>query len=97
MVDAKRTIDEEFKKHPESEDLLLRGKGFFVQSEIKRLSRLLHNSHHSFCETSTDSNSDIAHEVGESYDHFYKTDTESMGEDDFDQETKSENKVDNSD
>ena len=40
------------------------------------------------------SNSDIAHEVGESYDHFYKTDTESMGEDDFDQETKSENKVD---
>ena len=44
MVDAKRTLDEEFKKHLDSEDLLLRRKVFLMQSEINRLSRLLHES-----------------------------------------------------
>ena len=97
LVDAKRTLDEEFKKYLDSEDLLLRGKAFLMQSEINRLSRLLHDWNHWFCETSTDSNSDIAQEVGEPYDHYYETDSESMGEDDVDQETKSEDEVDNSD
>jgi hypothetical protein len=56
LVNAKRTLDdEEFKKYLDSEDLLLRGKAFLMQSEINRLSRLLHDCNHWFCETSTDS------------------------------------------
>jgi hypothetical protein len=89
LVDAKRTLDEEFEKYLDSENLLFRGKAFLMHSEINRLSRLLHDCNHWFCKTSTDSNSDIAHEVGETYDHYYETDSKSIGEDDVDQETKS--------
>ena len=95
LVDAKK-LEEEFNTmHIHSEDLLMRGKGFLMEPEIERLSRLLDDCDHWFCETSTDSNSiDIMHNLCK---YCAETDSESTDDDDVDYGTETEDGLDESD
>ncbi|KAK4007272.1 hypothetical protein OUZ56_012432 [Daphnia magna] len=74
------------------EDLLMRRKAFLMQPEIQRLSRLLDDCDHWFCETSTDSNSrDIIRNLCE---YYGETDSGSTDDDDVDQGTETEDELD---
>lgn len=78
--------------HLHSEYLLMRGKAFLMQPEIQRLSRLLDDCDHWFCETSTDSNSrDIIRNLCE---YYGETDSGSTDDDDVDQGTETEDELD---